>query len=146
MDMRVTANGLPPVWNLWLIVGMATRSFRPCAHPGCQALVTRGRCDAHKGQGENYERERLSSYDRGYDARWRKARETFLRQHPLCECPECLAGKLRAMPATVVDHIVPHKGDQRLFWDQSNWQAMAKRCHDRKTRSDEKERASVKLW
>ncbi|MHA6731654.1 hypothetical protein [Devosia sp. A369] len=21
----------------------------------------------------------------------------------------------------VVDHIVPHRGDQRLFWDRANW-------------------------
>ncbi|WP_390622926.1 HNH endonuclease [Ralstonia syzygii] len=37
------------------------------------------------------------------------------------------------VPATVVDHIVPHKGDQHLFWRRSNWQALCKACHDRKT-------------
>jgi 5-methylcytosine-specific restriction protein A len=37
------------------------------------------------------------------------------------------------MPASVVDHIVPHRGDMALFWDRSNWQAMSKLCHDRKT-------------
>ncbi|MGN8738508.1 HNH endonuclease signature motif containing protein [Bilifractor sp. HCP3S3_D3] len=37
-------------------------------------------------------------------------------------------------PATVVDHIVPHRGDPKLFWDRSNWQALCKRCHDKKTR------------
>jgi 5-methylcytosine-specific restriction protein A len=35
--------------------------------------------------------------------------------------------------ATIVDHINPHKGDQALFWDQSNWQVLCKQCHDRKT-------------
>ena len=34
---------------------------------------------------------------------------------------------------TVVDHIVPHRGDQKLFWDKSNWQPLCKACHDRKT-------------
>jgi 5-methylcytosine-specific restriction protein A len=24
--------------------------------------------------------------------------------------------------ATVVDHVVPHRGSQRLFWDPRNWQ------------------------
>ena len=43
------------------------------------------------------------------------------------------AGTLRVTQATVVDHIVPHRGDMRLFWDTKNWQAMAKSCHDRKT-------------
>jgi 5-methylcytosine-specific restriction protein A len=33
----------------------------------------------------------------------------------------------------VVDHRVPHRGDDHLFWDRSNWQAMSKPCHDEKT-------------
>ncbi|WP_368028316.1 HNH endonuclease signature motif containing protein [Paenibacillus sp. DCT19] len=33
----------------------------------------------------------------------------------------------------MVDHIVPHKGDEGLFWDSTNWQALCKRCHDIKT-------------
>jgi 5-methylcytosine-specific restriction protein A len=32
--------------------------------------------------------------------------------------------------ATVVDHIIPHKGDKRLFWDPSNWQPLCKLHHD----------------
>jgi 5-methylcytosine-specific restriction protein A len=37
------------------------------------------------------------------------------------------------VPATIVDHVVPHRGDQRLFWDQGNWAPACKSCHDRKT-------------
>ena len=67
---------------------------------------------------------------RGYNAEWRRARKAFLQKHPLCvECGK--AGKLT--PATVVDHIIPHRGDQRLFWDEHNWQALCKSCHDQKT-------------
>lgn len=56
--------------------------------------------------------------EKGYDSRWRKARDRFLMAHPLCA--KCLEnGRLER--ATVVDHIVPHRGDQRLFWDESNW-------------------------
>ena len=47
------------------------------------------------------------------------------RQHPLCV--RC------GRPAQVVDHIVPHRGREQLFWDESNWQALCKACHDRKT-------------
>ena len=47
-------------------------------------------------------------------------------------CVSCQAeGKLTA--ATVVDHIIPHRGDMKLFWDESNWQPLCKEHHDQKT-------------
>lgn len=70
---------------------------------------------------------RRTAAQRGYGSRWQKARHTFLCEHPLCVMCEA-QGRLE--PATVVDHIQPHKGDQRLFWDSSNWQALCKQCHD----------------
>ena len=67
---------------------------------------------------------------RGYDARWRKARLAYLQRHPLCvECQK----EGRLTPATVVDHIIPHRGDQKLFWDESNWQSLCAACHNHKT-------------
>lgn len=54
----------------------------------------------------------------------------FLAQH--LWCVECERGG-RLTPATVVDHVIPHKGDRRLFWDMSNWQALCVRCHNSKT-------------
>jgi len=44
----------------------------------------------------------------------------------------------RIEPATVIDHIIPHRGDQSLFWDQSNWQALCKPHHDRDKQSQER--------
>lgn len=41
--------------------------------------------------------------------------------------------KGRLVPATVVDHIKPHRGDPDLFWDEKNWQPLCKSCHDHKT-------------
>jgi len=71
--------------------------------------------------------DRRTAAERGYGSRWRKAREAFLRDYPLCQyCQE--DGKVE--PATVVNHIKPHKGDQGLFWDQANWQAVCKPHHD----------------
>ena len=67
-----------------------------------------------------------------YGHKWRKARAAYLMKHPLCECEDCRKHGRHEL-ATVVDHIIPHKGDMRLFWDSSNWQSMAKACHDRKT-------------
>ena len=43
----------------------------------------------------------------------------------------CFDSKLT--PATVVGHIIPHRGNQKLFWDEKNWQPLCKDCHDRKT-------------
>lgn len=34
--------------------------------------------------------------------------------------------------AKVVDHIIPHKGDTRLFWDEGTHQSLCKRYHDKK--------------
>jgi 5-methylcytosine-specific restriction protein A len=72
-----------------------------------------------------------------YGTTWQKYRKVFLRSNPLCVCADC-KGKLT--PAIVVDHIIPHRGDQQLFWDTSNHQALAKRCHDRKTMKEVRDR------
>ena len=106
----------------------------PCAHPGCPELVPRGKkyCEKHKAM---HPEEVRSAASRGYTAAWRKASKAFLRDvHPLCR--ECLK-EGRYVKATVVDHIVPHRGDPNLFWDRNNWQGLCKRCHDKKTRQDD---------
>ena len=71
--------------------------------------------------------DRQSSTQRGYGSRWQKAREAWLREHPLC-VDHLARGQLVA--ATVVDHVRPHKGDLKLFWDRHNWQSLCKNCHD----------------
>ena len=64
---------------------------------------------------------RLSPRQRGYDSKWDRARRAFLAAHPFCAACE-QRGKLH--PATVVDHIEPHRGDHKLFWRRSNWQPL----------------------
>lgn len=61
-------------------------------------------------------------------------RKQFLKEHPLCE--ECRKNGV-IKPATIVDHVVSHKGNEALFWDQSNWQALCKSCHDKKTTKED---------
>lgn len=104
---------------------MPRRPKRPCRHPGCAKLSDGVYCEEHRKQ---YARD--SAAARGYDKRWQRARARFLKQNPLCA--ECLRNH-RTTPATVVDHIIPHRGNQRLFWDQTNWQPLCKKCHDHKT-------------
>ena len=43
----------------------------------------------------------------------------------------------RYVRATDVDHIVPHRGDPALFWDEENWQALCHSCHSKKTRNED---------
>lgn len=75
-----------------------------------------------------------SEWKRHYNSeRWRSSRLRFLEHNPLCVSCQS-AGKVT--PAGVVDHIQPHRGNLDLFWDQGNWQALCKKCHDTKTASE----------
>ena len=122
---------------------MPTAPPHPCWEPGCNVLVSgAARCPRHArlkaAEAERARRKdmaaieerRGSAAERGYDSKWQKARRVFLDANPLCA--EC-GRRGRTVRATVVDHIIPHRGDQRLFWDRSNWQPLCRKCHDRKT-------------
>lgn len=106
----------------------------PCRHPGCARLVPYDRkyCGEHEAL---HRGDRESAGKRGYNTRWKKARLRFLHIHPLCE--ECKRNG-KYVKATVVDHIKPHRGDMALFWDETNWQALCKPCHDKKTWREDK--------
>jgi len=73
---------------------------------------------------------RGSSADRGYGHKWRKYREAWLARHPLCVT--CLDNDV-VTQADVVDHIVPHRGDWKLFWDPKNHQSLCVSCHNVKS-------------
>ena len=112
---------------------MPMRPKHPCSHPGCPELVPSGPkyCDKHKAA---HPEESRPASGRGYGSRWQKARKQYLESHPLCVM--CMKeGQFRK--ATVVDHIVPHRGDERLFWDRENWQSLCKEHHDRKTLTED---------
>jgi len=106
-------------------------ALRPCTYPACPKLVHQGRCSDHDRTIRRAVNERRDKPTyRLYGPAWRKYRIAFLRAHPFCMC-EKHAGKLVA--ASIVDHIVPHHGDEMLFWDPENHQSLAKACHDAKT-------------
>ncbi|HEY6527263.1 MAG TPA: HNH endonuclease [Cellvibrionaceae bacterium] len=58
---------------------------------------------------------------------WIKSSKTFLRNNPLCKFHQ---QRNLIAEAAVVDHIQPHRGDSKLFWDKTNWQSLCKHCHD----------------
>jgi len=61
-----------------------------------------------------------------YDRKWRKRREQQLHEHPLCRL--CMTIRGQITPATVADHITPHRGDPVLF--EGELQSLCKECHD----------------
>lgn len=71
---------------------------------------------------------------RMYGHRWRRERLEFLRKNPLCV--HCKAEGV-ILEAKEVDHVIPHKGDEKLFYDQTNWQPLCKPHHSRKTASED---------
>lgn len=116
---------------------MPNAAPKPCLHPLCKKLVhfSERYCETHRKQvHKQVDERRGSAHSRGYTGEWKRAREAYLRDNPLCvhcRADHCIT------PATVVDHVVPHKGNMRLFWDQNNWQALCKMHHDRKTATED---------
>ena len=122
---------------------MAPRPKKPCIALGCNVLTRNPRyCDKHahvaeaaaKALARRHDSRRGSSTQRGYGYAWQKARAGYLRSHPLCI--QCESNGMTTA-ATNVDHRVPHKGDQELFWDKTNWQALCASCHSSKTASED---------
>lgn len=122
---------------------MPTRAAKHCHVPGCGGRAdATGCCERHPrepwkrrpDERKQSDQRRGTSGQRGYDSRWQKARRTYLSHHPLCVECEALG---RVAAATVVHHVVAHRGDQRLFWDVGNWAALCRMHHDRHTAAGE---------
>jgi 5-methylcytosine-specific restriction endonuclease McrA len=55
--------------------------------------------------------------------------QCFVRDGFTCQWPGC--GRVEPDTSKLVaDHIVPHRGDHRLFFDLNNLQTLCKDCHD----------------
>lgn len=106
---------------------MPQSAMKTC--PYCQKPY-RDQCNCGKKR-PRYEK-RTKSYSRRYECGkgWEKARLTYLGDHPLCvDCER----NGRTTAATVVHHLIAHKGDPDLFWDQDNWEASCTACHNKRT-------------
>jgi 5-methylcytosine-specific restriction enzyme A len=74
--------------------------------------------------------------------RWERMRRLHLAQHPVCVMCEAQG---RISPAVVCDHITPHKGDARLFWDfASNIQGLCVAHHN--STKQQIERRGYSTW
>lgn len=111
---------------------MAMRGARVCK---CGKTVAAGaRCICQQKDDRErkarFDAKRPSSRERGYNAEWQKARSDYLKVYS--SCVRC------GSAATVVDHRTPHKGNDQLFWDRSNWQALCTPCHSGAKQSEER--------
>ncbi|KTS25525.1 hypothetical protein NS228_20425 [Methylobacterium indicum] len=82
------------------------------------------------------QRRRTSPWRAWYGlAAWTAAREAQLAREPLCERHKARGA---VVPATVVNHRRPHRGDWALFIDPANHESVCKSCHDRVIQREER--------
>jgi 5-methylcytosine-specific restriction endonuclease McrA len=107
--------------------------MRPPHVCGCGYKIASGElCPCQRMQKAKAEKARPGARQRGYTRDWERESKAFLARPENSHCA-CGCGQ----PAEMVDHIIPHKGDQRLFWNKANWQPMTKRCNSAKAARQE---------
>jgi 5-methylcytosine-specific restriction protein A len=60
-------------------------------------------------------------------ARWQKLRAKIKRNYIACAI--CRRSRFQGGVKFSVDHIRPHKGDPKLFWEETNLQLLCDPCH-----------------
>ena len=117
-----------------------TMPMKPPRLCGCGSVVPGGAiCPCQRERKARADRARPSAAARGYTSVWQKASKRFLAKHPTCA--RCHA------PATLVDHIKPHRGDQALFWDSAgNWQSLCTSCHSGAKQREECRNSGGPAW
>ena len=95
--------------------------LKVCGIQGCPNLTTSRWCQAHTQSAGHH------LYD---TARWKGKhglRDRVRREEPFCSVPGC--DRL----TDHIDHVVPHRGDERLFFDRSNLSGICAVHHSEKT-------------
>lgn len=76
------------------------------------------------------------AYRHLYNTRaWKQIRANQLNAKPLCEWCDRQGHVVRA---TIVDHVIPHRGDQALFFGTDNLASLCKPHHDGAKQQEEK--------
>lgn len=102
-------------------------AYAPQRICGCGKKIAKGSlCPCQVQKRTQREKLRPTARQRGYNSKWEKASRTFLSRPENSRCFYC------GDPATLVDHAIAHKGDQKLFWDKSNWRPCCGPCNRRK--------------
>jgi len=104
---------------------MPSAAYQECRYPRCpNYAVHHGYCATHQSAHTN-RREQYGNLNPG-NARFRWLRAGFLQRNPMCK-------RCRTDAATILDHVVPHRGVAALFWSEKNWQGLCVHCHAVKT-------------
>ena len=104
-----------------------------------QVIRRRCRCGALIETGKSCPCDPKGANARGYNYQWQQASSRYLDEHPCCaHCGRTVyRGRQRRHPRKGhVDHIKPHQGSRRLFWDEDNWQTLCATCHGVKSRAE----------
>jgi 5-methylcytosine-specific restriction protein A len=102
-----------------------------CNRPGCNELIdiTERYCLKHTENAtsnkpfENAKRSNGGFYN---TCRWRMLRKQHLKENPYCV-------KCGNRDSLTVDHVVPPRGNEDLFFDLDNLQTLCETCHRAKT-------------
>lgn len=107
---------------------MPTKPKRPCSYPGCPKLTDGRFCEEHaKTEAKRYEKyDRDPAVRRRYGRAWKRIRDRYIQEHPLCElCQQ----EGRLTPAEEVHHKKPlAEGGTHA---RDNLIALCKSCHAR---------------
>jgi 5-methylcytosine-specific restriction protein A len=107
---------------------MPVSPMRRCGTVGCSGLTKERFCAKCKADGARVSR---TPAERGYGYKWQQYSKGYLAQHPYCVDPFNRHGG-QPVRSAVTDHIKAHKGNQQLFWDRKNHQALCMSCNSYK--------------
>ena len=105
---------------------MPRKPLRPCSHPGCPNLCDGQFCEQHRTEERRkYDKyERSADVNRKYGRAWKRIRDRYAAEHPLCEM--CLK-EGRLTPVQEVHHILPvSKGGTHA---RDNLMSLCQSCH-----------------
>lgn len=111
------------------------KPFRSSQQPSADQL--RREADQRRG----------SARTRGYTTAWDRAAKGHLARQPLCIY--CAMGAWGEPPrdtaATCVDHLIPHGGDQDIFWRKADWISCCDACHSGPKQRAERRTAHLQI-
>jgi len=107
---------------------MPDKPLRPCAKHGCGELTRSKYCQKHTETVKEADRHKLSARQRGYTSKWERYRKVYLAQPENALCALRLDSRC-AIKAQCIDHIIPHNGNYKLFWDEKNHQPACISCN-----------------